>query len=105
VTSSRDLVERRSQREPRTIPSTTALQEALGRFGRAVGAYGRAMAATCDEDDPASVARFLKAMAPIDVHRAGARGNGESDAPEVTDPNGPFVTPTPEGDPSPPTNG
>jgi hypothetical protein len=65
-------------------PSSTALQEALALFGRAVGAYGRALAANCDEDDDASVQRFLKAVAPIDLHRANMRAG--SDAGDTTDP-------------------
>jgi hypothetical protein len=63
----------------RPVPTTTALQESLSRFGRSVGAYGRAMAATVDEDDEASVDRFVKAMTPIDQHRAAlAQGRGSS---------------------------
>jgi hypothetical protein len=60
-------------REKRTIPSTTALQETLVRFGKAVGAYARVLAWQVDEQDDASVHRFMAAMEPIDVHRSGQR--------------------------------
>jgi len=63
--------------DKRVMPSSTALQEALVRFGRAVGAYCRMLAAHCDEEDPGSVARFMSAVAPIDEHRAGQRGTVE----------------------------
>ena len=69
-------------------PSSTALQEALARFGRKVGAYCRLLAAKVDEDDATSVQRFLDAVAPIDAYRAATRspsdgGQAEAPAPVV----------------------
>jgi hypothetical protein len=75
-------------RSERMLPSAAGLQEALARFGRTVGAYGRVLAANCDETDPAQVERFMHAMAPIDQHRANARSNssaGDEPAPDTTD--------------------
>jgi hypothetical protein len=63
----------------RVVPSTTALNHALARFGAAVGGYARQLMADVDESDDASCERFLVAMAPIDEHRASARGPGEAD--------------------------
>lgn len=57
-----------------SVPGTTALQEALSRFARKVGAYGRLLAAKVDEDDEQSIRRFFDAVAPIDAYRASARG-------------------------------
>ena len=66
-----------------TLPSSTALAEALVRVSRAIGAYCRALMAETDQDDEASVARFMSAMAPIDAHRASSRGGTDEDgAPE-----------------------
>jgi hypothetical protein len=65
---------------PHVVLNTSALQEALWRFGRAVGNYGRLMAATCDQESAASVERFLRAMAPIDAHRNAARSGGDHEA-------------------------
>lgn len=58
----------KTTRDP--APSTTALQEVLFRFSRAVGKYGRLMSARVDEDDPESIDEFLGAMAPIDQYRS-----------------------------------
>jgi hypothetical protein len=63
-------------RSAHVTPSSTALQEALGRFGRAVSYYARWLVHTCNEDDPASVERYLRAVAPIDQHRDAMRANG-----------------------------
>ncbi len=73
-------------RQKRTIPSTTALQEALVRFGKAVGAYGRVLAWQVDEEDEASVKRFLDAVEPMDVHRAAQRDGGTSSSDTTQDP-------------------
>ncbi len=75
-------------------PSTTALIESLARFGKAVGAYGRLLAAHTDEDDPASVQRFLHAVAPIDAHRANMRSGPSAPAPADVPvvPDAPVVT-------------
>lgn len=75
-------------RSARNKPIAGGLQESLTRFGRAVGAYGRALAADCDESDPAQVERFLHAMAPVDQHRANVRAHssaGDVTAPDTTD--------------------
>lgn len=89
------------------VSSPTALAEALAQFGRAVGAYGRVLVACVDESSDASVARFARAVAPIDQHRAAMTGRSKSDDepidptvidPTLTDPTipAPFpVTPTP----------
>ncbi|UJR81527.1 hypothetical protein [Sandaracinus amylolyticus] len=52
------------------VPSATALQEALAKLSRAVGAYARLLAAKVDEEDAASIERFRRAVAPIDEYRA-----------------------------------
>lgn len=77
------------------VASTTALAEALVKFGRAVGAYGRILAAHCDEEDDEAVARFLRAVAPIDQHRATMRPSHgrDHDEPEAEEPSSPGVTP------------
>lgn len=41
-------------------------------MAKAIAAYGRAMVATVDEDDPESVAAFKRAMYPLDAYRAAA---------------------------------
>jgi hypothetical protein len=58
------------------VPNPSAITDALARFGRAVGAYARMMAAKVDETDERSAHRFLSALAPIDEHRAHARRRG-----------------------------
>ena len=63
--------------EPKVGSSSAALQDALNAFGRSVGAYGRVLAAHCDDSDPVSVERFLKAVKPMDEHRA-AVGHGSA---------------------------
>ncbi len=55
---------------PHPGSGSTALSEALGTFGRAVGTYARVLAAHCDESNSDSVQRFLSAVAPLDEHRA-----------------------------------
>lgn len=70
-------------REPRNAPGTRALADALAKFGRSVGGYGRSLAADVDEEDPASVERFLKALQPVVDHRSARGSSGE---PEATDP-------------------
>jgi len=57
----------------REVPSTTALQDALAKFGRAISAYVVALLAETDLEDPTSVARFLSAIAPIEAQRQPAR--------------------------------
>ncbi len=55
---------------PRPITTPSALRSARQRYSRAVAAYCRVLAATVHEDDPASVARFMAAVAPLDEYRA-----------------------------------
>ncbi len=66
-------------------PSSSALQEAITRFGKAVGNYGRVLSASCDEDDEASVQRFLKAVSPLDMHRAMMRSSASDTTSAPTD--------------------
>jgi hypothetical protein len=88
----------------RALPSSTALSEALQRFARAVSAYGRGLAGTVDEDDPKSVERFMKAMAPVEQHRAAqGRGGSNEDDEEPTDTTVVTTTPSVVGAPAPTT--
>jgi hypothetical protein len=75
-------------KQARPVASTTALSQALLKFGRAVAKYCRTLVSAIDEDDDRSVARFLAAVAPIDVHRAAMRSGGgqPSDGGEPTEP-------------------
>jgi hypothetical protein len=66
-------------RARREVADPTAITEGLAKFGRAVGAYARIMAAKVDETDDASAQRFLNAMAPIDAHRVQSRRRTPSD--------------------------
>ena len=67
------------------VPSATAVQETMAKFSRAVGAYARLLAAKVDEENPASIERFRRAVAPIDEYRS-MRGRGGSDEPEPVEP-------------------
>lgn len=69
-------------RAPVRAPSSTALQQKLGRLSRAIGHYLRAEAARVDEDDPASIARFVEVLGPVDAHREATRRRGASTEPE-----------------------
>lgn len=51
-------------------PDTTAIANAVTNVAYAIAEYGRMMVGELDRNDPESVARFLKAMAPLDRHRA-----------------------------------
>lgn len=86
---------------PRSTPSSTGLFDALAKFGRAVGRYGRLLAADCDEEEPASVDRFLRAVAPIDVHRSTMRGGGggQDDTSEPPAPQAPATNGMPSTQP------
>lgn len=80
------------------LPSTTAMQEAVAKFSRAVGAYGRLLAAKVDEEDAASIERFRRAVAPMDEYRSmrSKGGAGEGEEPELPEePSEPEVTPAP----------
>ena len=61
-------------------PDTTAMRDALWRFSRATSRYCRVLVAEVDEDDAASVSRFVRAVGPIDEYRASMRGSGASEA-------------------------
>jgi hypothetical protein len=80
--------------ESRRRPRAAALAAALARFGHAVCAYARVMAADVEVSEEASAARFLRAMAPIDEHRASARRGraapGEETASEARAAGGPI---------------
>lgn len=81
-------------------PDTTAIAKAISEVAFAIAEYGRRMVGIeLDRNDPASVARFKKAMAPLDRHRARqARSKGaEEDVvvePPPPDPEDEGVDPT-----------
>lgn len=60
-------------------PDTTAIANAVSNVAFAIAEYGRLMVGLeLDRNDPESVARFKKAMAPLDRHRARfSRGGGD----------------------------
>jgi hypothetical protein len=66
-------------------PSARALVEARTRFRAALSGYTRSLAVDVDETDPATVERFLQAVAPIDDIRAAARNGAEGEEPIDTD--------------------
>jgi hypothetical protein len=73
-------------RADKTTPSSKALLEALNRFGRTVGKHVLVLAASVDEDDDASVERYLSAIQPIEAHRASmVRGGGGGEEEEEDD--------------------
>ncbi len=51
------------------------LAELVASFARSVAAYARVLSSAVDEEDAASVARFVTAMAPIDAYRASRQGS------------------------------
>ena len=65
-------------------PPVRALSDAVGRFVSAVSSYARVMAATVDEEDDASVARFTRALAPIDEMRSTYGSSDDDDEPPLT---------------------
>lgn len=90
---------------------------ALYAFSKAVAEYCRLLAARVEEDDPESIERFRKAVAPIDEYRSRAPRNGEdtthtTDATEETQQSSPtpnpaptpVVAPTPSSSENDPTN-
>jgi hypothetical protein len=91
---------------PKEIAETTALADAVAQVSFAIAEYGRLMVGELDRNDPENVARFKKAMAPLDAYRAANARSGASeedvDAPvdpaTDVDPNGP-VPPVP-GEPT-----
>lgn len=60
-------------------PRPGTLRDKLFAFRRALGAYGRALAAKVRDDDPASVERFLAAVAPIDELRVTTAPSDDED--------------------------
>ena len=74
------------------------MRDALYRFSRAISKYCRVLAAEVDEDDAESIARFMRAVSPIDEYRAVVRTSGGgvvTDEDEGEQPVTPAVTPTP----------
>lgn len=70
-------------------PVTASMLDALEAQITAVAAYVRILAGETDEKDPASVARFLKAVAPIDrlrAYHAARRTKTEEEEVTVVDP-------------------
>lgn len=96
---------------PISVADTTAVGVAVDQVSFAIAEYGRMMVGELDRNDPASVERFKKAMAPIDAYRAAnsrTTTNEEEDLEVLedlldVDPIGP-IPPVP-GDPSSPTEG
>ncbi len=84
------------------VPSSTGLQAALSELGRCIGRYVRTLLADVDERDPASVERFLRAVAPLDRYRA-ARSGGVSESEEGgeedEEPAAPIAPPVEQSDP------
>lgn len=63
--------------EPVATTGSTDLMRAVAAFQSAVAGYVRVLAAEVDENDPKSVERFFKAVAPIDQLRSRANGGSE----------------------------
>ena len=86
----------------RTTPNGTAMPDALRGASKAVGVYGRKLVGHLDEDDEASVKRFVDALAPLAEYKASlARGtvddsgDNAGDGTTATTPNSPATPPTP----------
>lgn len=63
-----------------TAPPPRALAEANKRFAYAVSSYARALSVSVTLEDPASLQRFLDALAPVDAMRvSGVVEEGEDD--------------------------
>lgn len=80
----------------RRLPDRAALAEALVSLGFAIARYARNLVAQLDEDDPESVARFLRLVAPLDAHRASYRSRGraaDDGGGPLTDDGGGLITP------------
>lgn len=74
---------------PKPLVSNAEVQEALNSVSLALAVYVRKLLADLDETDPASVHRFLAAVAPLDQHRASMRARGETDEEEPSEPDAP----------------
>ncbi|MGE0791376.1 MAG: hypothetical protein AB7S26_37220 [Sandaracinaceae bacterium] len=73
---------------PTSRPSKRAIATAIAELSEAIADYGRLMAGISDREDPDSLARFLRAMEPLDTYRArafGGRGASEDAIDEVED--------------------
>jgi hypothetical protein len=70
----------------RELPDTTAVAEAVGNVAYAIAEYGRLMVGELDRGDPASVARFKTAMAPLDAYRASFARTGTEEDPLADEP-------------------
>ena len=62
-----------------TAPPSRGLVEANARFSYAVGSYARALSVSVTLDDPATLQRFLGALAPIDAMRVTNAAEEEED--------------------------
>ena len=83
----------------RVTLNSTAMQDALRHASHAVGLYGRQLLAKLDENDDASVKRFVDALAPLADHKATlARGPVADDSGAPTD----GATPTTPTEPAAP---
>ena len=90
---------------PREITETTALAQAVAQVSFAIAEYGRLMVGELDRNDPENVARFKKAMAPLDAYRAAnARSGASEEEEEVDAPADPVTDVDPNG-PVPPVPG
>ena len=65
----------------RTVPSSTAMSEALREATHAIGNYGRKLLATLDDENEGSVRRFTDALGPLIDYKASiSRSGGSTDA-------------------------
>ena len=64
---------------PRDVPSSTALSEATAAFGRELGGYCRVLVAKLDETNASSVARFKRAVFPLDEYRSARRSDDDTE--------------------------
>ncbi|UJR86232.1 hypothetical protein [Sandaracinus amylolyticus] len=76
------------------MPSTTAVQDAIARAMKSIAGYSRVLVAELDEDDETSVARFRRAVSPLDAYRASTRASTEPETPVDDDGDEP-LPPTP----------
>ena len=86
-----------------SVPSTTALTDAMTRYVTTLCAYTRALSADVDEEDEASCKRFFDAVAPIDACRSAVAPGAPAPttppeaAPQLAQNAGPAVATTPTG--------
>jgi hypothetical protein len=72
----------------RRVPTSKAVADAMDSFLSRLSAYTRGLGAEVDERDPASVQRFLGAVAPIQEHRTTWSAD-TADAPSEPEPQAP----------------